>query len=542
MSSRFAIDSIALRDDLAFGWGWFLADAAPAAHLRIVIRHRSGPESRLVCSQGGSRTDIEAAHPDIPHAGSAGFIVQGRIRGEWAGARSELQAELTDGTRLALPIDGFPFRFMEAAANVESLRAKAAAALALLRAGDIGGFLHRAWRVLAGAWRRRLPQPTLAAAQPASRRMRVIFDHAMGGGANRFRERLAADIAAAGGCACIVVPDLPKLAYRLRILDANGSTESSCGSLSDLLGFLDCQQLDAIELNDLVSFDDPLAVAAWSLWHAQHGVPVRVYLHDFHVACPSWTLIDADGRYCGVPAPEVCARCLPRLEIPFLALLPPTDIPQWRAAWSALLHAAERIVAFSAASIAILRRAYPDLDPSRIALRPHTVDYLPVAAPAPVLSAVDQARPLVIGVVGNISRHKGSDIVWEMAALIHARQLPVRIAVIGAIENAVHSAVVRVLGPYRAEQLPQLLAEAGVDVCLLPSVCPETYSYVTAELMQLQMPLAVFDLGAPAERVAGYARGRIIPEVSAHAALATIHALHRDLLADAVPGRLPQRA
>jgi glycosyltransferase involved in cell wall biosynthesis len=145
-------------------------------------------------------------------------------------------------------------------------------------------------------------------------------------------------------------------------------------------------------------------------------------------------------------------------------------------------------------------------------------------------------------VIGNISRHKGSDIVWEMAALIAAQRLPIRIRVIGEIENAVRSDVVEVLGPYRAEQLPQLLEQAGVDVCLLPSVCPETYSYVTAELMQLQMPLAVFDLGAPGERVAGYALGRIIPEVSARAALDTIRQFHRDLLADVVASPLPQRA
>ncbi len=541
MSSRFAIDSIALRDDLIFGWGWFLADAAPAAHLRIVVRHRCGSESRLTCTQGGSRIDIEAAHPGIAHAGSAGFIVQGRIRGEWAGAHTELQVELADGSRLALPIDGFPFRFMEVAANVESLRAKVSAALALLRAGDIGGFLRRLGRVLAGTWRRLWPSHELPDAHAPARRMQVIFDHAMGGGANRFREQLAAEIVARGGCACVVVPDLPTLRYRLRTTDANGVTESNCANLPALLEFLDRQRLDAIELNDLVSFDDPLLLVAWALRHAQNGVPVRVYLHDFHLVCPSWTLIDVEHRYCGVPSLDVCARCLPRLEIPFLALLPETDIPQWRAAWSALLQVAG-IVAFSAASIAILRRAYPDLDPARIALRPHTVDYLSAAPPVRMLSPADRDRPLVIGVVGNISRHKGSDIVWEMAALIATQQLPIRITVIGAIENPVRSDVVRVLGPYRAEQLPQLLADAGIGICLLPSVCPETYSYVTAELMQLQMPLAVFDLGAPAERVAGYDRGRIIAEISARAALDTIRQLHRDLLADAAPRPLPQRA
>ena len=59
----------------------------------------------------------------------------------------------------------------------------------------------------------------------------------------------------------------------------------------------------------------------------------------------------------------------------------------------------------------------------------------------------------------------------------------------------------------------------------------ETFSYVTAELMHYRVPLAVFDLGAPAERVRGYDRGRIIPLVDAQAALDELLAFHRELSA-----------
>jgi 1,4-dihydroxy-2-naphthoate octaprenyltransferase len=45
---------------------------------------------------------------------------------------------------------------------------------------------------------------------------------------------------------------------------------------------------------------------------------------------------------------------------------------------------------------------------------------------------------------------------------------------------------------------------------LVPSICPETYSYTTDEIMQMGYPLIVFDLGAPAERVKNYELGKII--------------------------------
>ncbi len=526
MSSRYAIDSIALRDGLVFGWGWFLHDDAPAQHLQLVIHHRSGAQSILGCTRGGSRVDVAAAHPEVPHAGSAGFIIQGRVHGDWNGARSELRAQLADGRQLTQSIEGFPFRFMPAAANTESLKAKGAAALALVRNGDVGGFLARIGRLLADLWRR-VRTPVAPTEKPAMHRFTVVFDHAMGGGANRFREQRVAELIADGCCVATVLPDLPQLQYRLRIADRERAHETSA-SLTAALAELDRQQIAAIEINDLVSFDDPLAVVVWATAHAKRGVVLRMYVHDFHAVCPSWTLIDHRERYCGVPSLDVCASCLRQLDIPFLALLPPTDIPRWRTAWLRLLQCASEIIAFSPASVQIVLRAFPQLDPARIRVQPHVVDYLDASPLQPDLSL-----PLRIGVVGNISRHKGSQIVWDLAELIAARGLPIQIVVIGTIEDQVHSEIVQVTGQFRAESLPQLLGEHGVGICLLPSICPETFSYVTAELMQLQMPLAVFDLGAPAERVIDYPAGRVIADTTAQCALETILELHRSLLRDA---------
>jgi glycosyltransferase involved in cell wall biosynthesis len=50
-------------------------------------------------------------------------------------------------------------------------------------------------------------------------------------------------------------------------------------------------------------------------------------------------------------------------------------------------------------------------------------------------------------------------------------------------------------------------------------VWPETFSYVTEEAMDMGLPIACFDLGAPAERVRGYAKGVVIERIDARAAL-----------------------
>jgi len=64
---------------------------------------------------------------------------------------------------------------------------------------------------------------------------------------------------------------------------------------------------------------------------------------------------------------------------------------------------------------------------------------------------------------------------------------------------------------------------------LFPSVWPETFSYVTSELMALEVPLACFDLGAPAERVRDYAQGLVVSRIEAAAALEEIVAFHERL-------------
>lgn len=49
-------------------------------------------------------------------------------------------------------------------------------------------------------------------------------------------------------------------------------------------------------------------------------------------------------------------------------------LPEWRTSWAALLDACIRIVAFSKASVEILRKAYLALRPEVIELRQHSVD------------------------------------------------------------------------------------------------------------------------------------------------------------------------
>ena len=63
----------------------------------------------------------------------------------------------------------------------------------------------------------------------------------------------------------------------------------------------------------------------------------------------------------------------------------------------------------------------------------------------------------------------------------------------------------------------------------LPSIWPETFSYVTSEMIAMEVPLCCFDLGAPVERVAEYRLGRVIAEIDAEAALRAMRGFFDEL-------------
>ena len=102
---------------------------------------------------------------------------------------------------------------------------------------------------------------------------------------------------------------------------------------------------------------------------------------------------------------------------------------------------------------------------------------------------------------------------------------------IGALDIALKSDRLRVTGAYRHEDLVDLIEAHGVNLLFFPSICPETFSYVTEEMIRLDLPIVAFDLGAPGERLRNYGNARLCGEITAAAALALIVAFRQELAA-----------
>jgi glycosyltransferase involved in cell wall biosynthesis len=274
-------------------------------------------------------------------------------------------------------------------------------------------------------------------------------------------------------------------------------------------------------------------VAGWSpaalASLAGAGRKLVVSLHDFALFCPRPNLVEEpSSRFCGYSRDSLrCRACLGATWD-----LPAGFVEAWREGSAALLSAADAVVYPSE----FLRRRHAELFPPP-APRLERV----IAPPSPAEAAhrgeaVGAAGPrrrgaLHVAFVGAYRPHKGALVFEEVVRRASSPGSP-RWSVFGSGEPRLLLRAkrlgVRVLGHYRAGSLPRRLREERVDLALLLSIWPETFSLTLSECRAAGVPVLAFGHGAISERVAAEGGGILVPPAEGAegvaAALAELHA------------------
>jgi GT2 family glycosyltransferase len=336
----------------------------------------------------------------------------------------------------------------------------------------------------------------------------IIIDHDLGGGANAFRNGLI-EAGNRLGRSTIVVIDDARLSGRVLVLahGPDGETQFSFPSIEVIVEFLRSMSVSEFVYNNLVGSADPLKVIRLLRMQIEsQSVPLRIMVHDFYPLCPSYTLIDKDGSYCGVPIDlGICAACMHGYSRDLLPHGPTNvDIRAWRSEWRELMRLATEIRCFSTSSRDIFIRAYPDLA-NQCTVVPHVVDFKPARLPT-----IRPDHRLHIGVVGGINYSKGRAVIEALVRHIEDRGLDHKVSVVGQVDIPVRG--INVTGKYEVPRLPEIIEKLGINVILVPSIWPETFSYVTSEMVLLGMPVACFNIGAPAERIRSYEKGIVLDD------------------------------
>lgn len=507
---RWAMDALVVSGNLLFGYGWCACSGLPPDVVALEIEYSNGKRERIAASCGLDRGDVKTAFPDLP--GNCGFLVYAAVKPQRIRAAT-LSIGVLGGletARLSLSamIPGAEGQGGNPSSLLRIWYRLAHKVWVHLRQGNFAFLMEHSIRLfpkLVPGLRRHGDLAHLIEKIPAG--AALIIDHDLGGGANIFRDRLIDKLCATGQTVALLTFVLPLLSYHLRIMQPSVKPVDVRVDADWWLTLAAARKFSTVYFNNCVSHPNPERMPE-VLLHFQRAAGARLilFIHDFHVICPSHFLLDRHGDYCGIPAVENCRNCLPAIDDTLAALYTARDIDTWRASWLTCLEAADEVVCFATSGRDLMLRAYPALAAREIAIRPHEVQPLANHYVYPEAGAL-----LTICVVGMINLHKGSKVVLALAEEIERRNLPARICIIGTLNAPRRSKVIEQTGHYRPEELPDLIARNGVHLSLMPSIWPETFSFVTHELISAGVPIISFDLGAHADAVRTYRLGQVIP-------------------------------
>jgi GT2 family glycosyltransferase/glycosyltransferase involved in cell wall biosynthesis len=259
-----------------------------------------------------------------------------------------------------------------------------------------------------------------------------------------------------------------------------------------LLEALETLQIHEIHLHHLIDF--PPATGRILVEASRRlGIALRISVHDYYAVCPRVNFVSPDGQYCGEPEdPRTCDRCLAR-DAMGQEIGPILD---WRRRSLRLLEAAQHVVVPSADVARRLAKLSPAL---KVQVEPHEEPPPARAIPRPLIRQGETLRVLTIGA---ISRIKGYEILLGLAEAVRAQDAPVNLALLGysADDTRLAAGGVEMLGRYFDNELQAKIAAYDPHVIFVPSIWPETYCYVLSSALASGRRVAVFDLGAQAER------------------------------------------
>ena len=502
-----SLDHVLIRHGLIHAWGWVIApDIIPDRAELQALDDVGNALDVLECRLWQERPDLARYFPGVPHARHAGFMVFGAVPGPGRTSQGQLAFFKRDQIVFCIPISFHSDRRPKDLLWLRSLKRKWGQLSAEWQRGGWQGVVRK----VRATRNRMLCESDIETCVTAinARVVHVDFswivDHDMGGGANLYRDGQMHSLVARDSTPILLGFNVATLRYFVALPTIIGQPRWQLDGLVDIERLLEAFPPVALIYNCAVSFPEPLRILDHMLQaKRRHGARFTVLVHDYFIVCPSHTLLDSNRTFCAVPNRTVCNKCLTRHTDGFVSIARNRDISQWRLAWKDALSLAYEVRFFSEASRRLVRKAYPDVETNIWRVVPHML-HTPVERPR-----LQRGECLHLGFVGNIAYHKGAEWVSALAHVRAETSADVRLSVVGSLEG-LHPLGVTVTGPYETAKLPFVLESLGINVVFFSSICPETFSYVAHELVEMNVPTACFSLGAPGDLIGAYPRGCVI--------------------------------
>ena len=298
-------------------------------------------------------------------------------------------------------------------------------------------------------------------------------------------------------------------------LDAHHKDYHTCFALEseeDLAMLFHLMKIDKIIINQLVGYRSLKNIfSAIEKVKKNFNTSVELNVRDFFCVCPQYNLMCMGEKFCNLECPENCEQCYSHA----VNVLGFDDIFQtvddWRRQWSQFLCSVDHVIVFSNFTKSMFSTCYPEHE-TKVIVSSIPVNYLRKAV------IKNPSNIVNIAVLGNINYVKGSEILKQMLSFTMANK-NINLFLFGKTNDYVVRENIIYRGEYNREDLPYLMEQNKISIIFIPSIWGETFCRTAQEAIEMDMPLAVFDIGAPPERVRQYKKGCVIKEMNAECAL-----------------------
>ncbi|MFK3937259.1 glycosyltransferase [Alkalihalobacillus sp. NPDC078783] len=255
-------------------------------------------------------------------------------------------------------------------------------------------------------------------------------------------------------------------------------------------------------------------------------IPYTFWIHDFYAICPFVFFVDQKGKYCGRPKQvRVCEACAThgarRVQMEQMLSSREPSIKKWRMLFEQLLKGADQVIVPSDSTKRIIQEYVPDL---KMNVLPHSLAISVKHNPLKTTQV-----PVRIALLGNLAYHKGDQEVRALLIQTNRMQTQCEFYHYGGLSRTIDKHQFPHFfkrGSYSSpKQLPHLLQEDRIDFVIIPSICPETFSYTTHEAIAMGYPVLCFDLGAQAEVVNRLEAGWVVSIKTPHSLISKVSEL-----------------
>lgn len=313
----------------------------------------------------------------------------------------------------------------------------------------------------------------------------VFIGHSMGGGAEAALQK-EVDECLKTNLGVLILRVGGPLLWRIELIGRDFTYVGDASSKATVLQFLKPLEKFRLVYSCGVGGRHPLDAAHLISALIDQRCTLELRVHDFFLISPSWNLMNGHGRFEGVPDLNTSDHAH---RVPALDGRASVSHQSWRNTWAQVVEKAQIITVFSHASGTLISQAYPEAA-GKIRVTPHQLCNAPRKM---------RKGGQVIGVLGSLNKAKGAEVVQRLS---QHPTLSRQIVVLGEMDGAFKLLRPHVFhGRYCQDQIADLAEKYDIGLWLIPSICPETFSFSTHEALATDLPVLAFARGAQGEAV-----------------------------------------